>query len=485
MSDAAMSNPQAVRKAEAFLGDDPRVERFAVHDTDGKLEVAATAAQDWVAAERAAAHAGLESRILKQWQMVYDRSYRWDKNVRPPNFDAWISGFTGEAIPTALMRIWLDDALERMRSVPHARVLEIGCGVGLVAAALAPGGAAYDGIDLSEEAIASLGAFVASRPDLAHVRLAQRAAHDLDDLDVGGSGNAPGAELAILNSVVQYFPDAAYLVRVLAAAARKLAPGGAIFLGDLRAAALLPLRATAVAAARAKPGARVVDVRAEAVAGLALARELAIDPGFFANLGGAPDDRLPRRAAPRFSLKPAAAERELSGYRYDVMLLMDAPDAAPAPTMAAAPLRALLDRLDADRPEAVAVGGLANARLAADVALRRAVDGAAPDTPLDTLIGGLAADPAAIEPGDLAEEAARRGYAAELRFTPGSPEGRFDALLRRDGVAARWPGPETDIGSPTNDPLGDELMGKLRRELQAGLDTALGGRGLARLALTP
>ena len=49
------------------------------------------------------------------------------------------------------MQIWLDEALSLMRSVPHARVVEIGCGVGLVAAALAPGGRSYFGLDLSSE----------------------------------------------------------------------------------------------------------------------------------------------------------------------------------------------------------------------------------------------------------------------------------------------------------------------------------------------
>ncbi len=468
-----MSDTMALREtANAFLAADARVASFEIATSpEGRLDIAARASASWVAAGRADAHAALETRMLAQWRMVYDRSYRWDKVVRPPNFDAWVSGFTGAAIPVERMRIWLGDVLAQMRGVPHARVLEIGCGVGLVAAALAPGGGAYDGIDFSEEAIASLGAWVATKPALAHVRLAQRAAHELDGLDI------EGVDLAVMNSVVQYFPDADYLVRVLVGAAARIAAGGAIFLGDLRAAALLPMRATCVAAARAKDGATIADVRADAVAVMGLARELAIDPGFLETLG-AP---LPRLGAVQFSLKPEAADHELSGYRFDAMLRLDSPRVDAAPTMAAATLGEIVAGLDA-RPDAVAVLGLANARLASDVALARAVATAATASPLAAL--ELATDPAAIEPGALAAIAATRGYTVELRFTPGCPEGRFDALFCRFGTRARWPAAATPR-TLTNDPLGDDIFAKLRRDLQASLDAELGGRGLARLSLTP
>ncbi len=459
--------------AEAFLGRDARVATFAIHEADGSLEIVLTPAPTWVAAERAAAHAALETRILKQWQMVYDRSYRWDREVRPPNFDAWVSGFTGEAISNERMQIWLDDALSLMRSVPHERVIEIGCGVGLVAAALAPGGRTYFGLDLSSEAIASLAAWVATRPELSHVRLAQCAAHDLDGLSELVPG---GGDLAVMNSVVQYFPDAPYLERVLTAVVTRLALGGAVFLGDLRAAALLPMRATNVAAARAEAGATVAKVRADAVAVLGLARELAIDPAYLVGLGTA----LPRLGAITFSLKPAAADHELSGYRYDAILRLDVPEEQPAPVVPGGTLADILARLHEERPEAVAFCNLANARLARDAALSRAVADAAPETPLAAL--DIAADPAAIEPSALAHATAARGYAVELRFTSGSPEGRFDALLRRPGVAARWPAPP-HVAMPTNDPLGDDLASRLRRDLQASLDAALGGRGKAKVVL--
>ena len=41
-------------------------------------------------------------------------------------------------------------------------------------------------------------------------------------------------DAVVLNSVVQYFPSAGYLLDVLAVAMRLLAPGGAVFIGDVR-----------------------------------------------------------------------------------------------------------------------------------------------------------------------------------------------------------------------------------------------------------
>ena len=152
------------------------------------------------------------------------------------------------------------------------------------------------------------------------MRLARCAAHDLDGLGELAPGDA---DLAVMNSVVQYFPDATYLERVLAALAPRLASGGAIFLGDLRAAALLPMRATKRrrGPAPSRGANRPPRSGRMAVAVLGLARELAIDPGYLVGLVAT----LPRLGAITFSLKPGGADHELSGYRYDAILRLDAP----------------------------------------------------------------------------------------------------------------------------------------------------------------
>ena len=68
---------------------------------------------------------------------------------------------------------------------------------------------------------------------LLQVRLLQQTADDDKHFEPGSF------DVVILNSVVQYFPSANYLVRVVEAACRALSPDGSIFVGDVRSFALL------------------------------------------------------------------------------------------------------------------------------------------------------------------------------------------------------------------------------------------------------
>ena len=95
---------------------------------------------------------------------------------------------------------------------------------------------------------------------------------------------AEGFDLVVLNSVVQYFPDAAYLRRVLAGALDCLAPGGRVFLGDVRSLPLLPTLTAAVWLHRAAPGQELATVRAAAWRAAAWDDELVVAPQFFTAL---------------------------------------------------------------------------------------------------------------------------------------------------------------------------------------------------------
>lgn len=460
-------------RAEALLAADLRLSAFEVTATDAGLSVVATGEERWFAERRREAQEAICARMLRQWRFVYDRSYLAEGAPKAPNFDVWISGFTNTPIAPDAMQVWLADVLAQLRAVSHRRVLDVGSGSGLVMAELAADAQIYHGLDLSEQAIASLSAWVATQPSLRHVRLAQGAAHDLEERE------GEPVDLVILNSVVQYFPDAAYLIRVLQAGAAQLRPGGSIFLGDLRADGLLPMRAVNVAAARAPPDATVRDVRARARRILDTTGELSIDPGFFCDL----DRSVSRLGSVQFSLKPKEADRELAGYRYDAMLRLDTPGGQLAPIVDAARPEEIAARLREARPDCFAVLGRPNARLAPDVFLLHALEAAAPDDLLQTaMLAAEPPDPTAIEPDDLRRVAEAAGYQVELRFTPNAADGRFDALFFRRGQAAQWP--KTAARPPlTNDPLASELAAQLTAELRASLETGLGGARLASLNL--
>jgi len=89
----------------------------------------------------------------------------------------------------------------------------------------------YHGVDLSVSAIRYVQAEAAQR-GLGNVTLEQAAAHALAGLDPGSF------DVVVLNSVVQYFRAAEYLVEVPERVTPLVKTGGAIYLGDVRS---LPL----------------------------------------------------------------------------------------------------------------------------------------------------------------------------------------------------------------------------------------------------
>ena len=102
----------------------------------------------------------------------------------------------------AITAVFLQDVL---RITPDHKVLEIGCGTGQLLACLAPATESYYAADISEVAIEALRKNIA----LPQVTLLRRPADDFSYLP------AAYFDTLILNSVVQYFPNAAYLRNVL------------------------------------------------------------------------------------------------------------------------------------------------------------------------------------------------------------------------------------------------------------------------------
>src|SRR5207248_6450511 len=108
------------------------------------------------------------------------------------------------------------------------RVLEIGCGTGLLLFRIAPHCESYCGTDFSQAALDHVRRTLVSHPAAPKVTLLEREAIDFSGL---GGGDF---DLVILNSVVQYFPGQDYLLEVLAGSALALNDSGAIFVGDVR-----------------------------------------------------------------------------------------------------------------------------------------------------------------------------------------------------------------------------------------------------------
>jgi amino acid adenylation domain-containing protein/non-ribosomal peptide synthase protein (TIGR01720 family) len=412
---------------------------------------------------------------VTQWQSLFDETYAAGEagEAAAPSFIGWNSSYTGAPIPAAEMQEWLARTVERIVAFQPHRALEIGCGVGLVLQQVAPLCETYCATDISRAALMRLKAWIEGEPQLRHVELALGDAAALPEL-------APATfDTVILNSVVQYFPDIDYVRAALKAAASLTADGGRIFVGDLRHFGLLRLFHASVETARASGGVGIGALRSRVAGALRREAELAVDPAFFTALR----QELPRLSAVEVLVKRGGADNELTRYRYDAILHVGGtPAQAPAETVdwAATSLAGLAVDLAARRPPSLRVAGVANRRLARDLARLRLLDSLDPD--------GVAAelapadgdqDVAGVDPEAFWSLGERLGYEVQVSWAAAAPDGAFDVLfvdrarIRGPVASGHTAARRQPWASYANDPaaatLAHRLGGRLRQRLRAEL----------------
>ncbi|MGX7673493.1 amino acid adenylation domain-containing protein [Plantactinospora sp. DSM 117369] len=415
---------------ESVLAQHPAVGQVAVLARPGRDGQQRLAAYVVPALDRPADRdAEVESARVGDWQRLHELLYTAGRTERfGENFTGWNSSYDGLPIPLTEMRQWRDRTVERILALRPRRVLEIGVGSGLLLAKVASEVESYWGTDLSPAAIEALRDQVAAVPALAdRVELRAQPADVTEGLPAGYF------DTVVLNSVVQYFPSVDYLADVLRRAIGLLAPGGTVFVGDVRNLRLHRTLRGAIEAGRRRPD---PDGRQAALAaveqGLRWEGELLLDPDLFPAL----TREVPAITAVDLWVKRGHAHNELTRYRYDVVLRTAT---SPTPSTSdetielswatePAGLAGLADRLDSARPAVLRVTGVPNARLAADLAAYRDLSGDTGPTG-DT---GPAVDPEAVY--ELAE---RHGYRVEVTWSGTAGDGRLDLLFSRpDAVPA-------------------------------------------------
>jgi amino acid adenylation domain-containing protein/non-ribosomal peptide synthase protein (TIGR01720 family) len=260
-----------------------------------------------------------ESEYISEWQTLYEETtYQAQTAVDDPTFHivGWNSSYTGEPIPAQEMEEQVEQAVSRILALRSRRVLEIGCGTGLILFRVAPSCEAYYGTDFSAQAIHYIQQQL-SELHLSQVSLAQKMAHDLSDIPAGT------IDVVVINSVVQYFPDLDYLQRVLTAAMSVLRPGGAIFIGDVRNYALLEAYHTSVEFFQAPDTLTKEALRQRIQKRMLEQEELLIDPAFFKAFLTS----VGRQGWVQMQLKRGRAHNELTRFRYDVLIHLDRQEA--------------------------------------------------------------------------------------------------------------------------------------------------------------
>jgi amino acid adenylation domain-containing protein len=388
---------------------------------------------------------------IAQWRARYEEIYGPGASASDPAFDTtgWISSYTGQAIPASEMREWVSHTVERIRRLEPSRVLEIGCGTGLLLLRVAPQCDRYIGTDFSPNVLRSLEPRVAAAGLTGRVTLLQREASDFTDM-------LPGSvDLVVINSVTQYLPGIDHLVRVIESAVDVVAPGGAIFVGDVRNLDLLEAFHTSVELLRAQDGVTSDELRERIRNRVSAESELTISPAFFVALAA----HLAKIDSVEVALKRGHANNELTRYRYDVTLRLrpSSPRADSGQPLTAVDWEAggldlgqVSSLLTADPSPAIRLQRVPNTRVQDDV---RAVELLARGD-LTTVAelreaaqstrGASAADPE-----DFWALGAELGYSVEVAWPGGDSGGRYDVLLWPSGSSRPALAGQQDPGAAT------------------------------------
>ncbi len=363
---------------------------------------------------------------VERWKEIYQATYAVDITSCDPSFAGWVSSFTGLPIPVVEMREWVAVTVERLREFRPQRILEIGCGVGLLLQHLAPQCEAYVATDISDVAIERLRGWMSGREQFSHVELICCSAMDLESVP------ERSFDTVVLNSVVQYFPNIDYLVTVIQRAARLLREGGRLFLGDVRHLGLLPLFHGAVQCFKADPAMTVKELRKRVNRAVAQEKELVIDPQFFLALPG----RVQAISAAEILLKRGTTRNELTCYRYDVILHRGGwrgETAAQEPldwNEAVGGLSEFEDCLRERRWCTVCLRAIPNARLSEPAALHALIESSDETCSVGQLRSRLETlQVQGIDPERIADLCQAYGY--EIRLQPGSGATFSGSLFRR------------------------------------------------------
>ena len=260
---------------------------------------------------------------------------------------------------------------------------------------------------------------------MSHVELLEKAASDL-------TGIEEKFDVVVINSVVQYFPDSGYLVRVLKGAADRLVTGGKIFIGDVRSLPLLRALRASVELHNAPDALPVEVLRQRVQRQVAQESELLFDPMFFRALG----KDLPGIERVSMELKQGHFRNELTQFRYDVLLEFGsiACERNDGPTLHwqkdALSLSSLRKLLRETKPKFLEICGVPNAQIAAEVQLLALMDQETLKTTGEFRRAIRSLGIQGIDPDDIRKVGERLSYTVSIGWNGSGSDGNFDVQLR-------------------------------------------------------
>ncbi|MUL38495.1 non-ribosomal peptide synthetase [Gloeocapsopsis dulcis] len=368
----------------------------------------------------------LQMQQVQHWQTLYNQTYQ---AINTDDFDfnitGWNSSYTKQPIPVEQMQEWVSDRVEQILALHPQRVLEIGCGTGLLLFQIAPHCQSYWATDFST----SLEGIQRQLDDrLAQVKLLHQTATDFTGIP------STTFDVVILNSVVQYFPSLDYLIQVLEKAIEASAPKGVVFIGDVRSLPLLTAFHTWMQS-QAEPQLEQKQLRQQVERSRFEEPELAIDPKFFNVLR----DYFPRIQRVQIHLTRGYSHNEMTQFRYNVLLHIDEAATVTSTTWRnwkQQPLTVsdVQNHLRETEPEIFGIANITNSRVNAAVQTANWLFHQSAPKALGRMREVLQSTELAIDPQDWWELESLLPYRVEIGWSTQTQTGDYDVVFIRHGV---------------------------------------------------
>ena len=422
--EAAISQNPAVRETVVIAREDKSLDKRLVAYVVPQPQLPESEQQHTVQAS--------DAEPTKQWQKIWNETYSQSEAGQDATFNisGWNNSYTGVLTPAAELREWLDHTVYRILSLQPNRVLEIGCGLGLLLFRIAPKCEHYFGTDISAEAVDYIEQNLNSKEQKwSQVKLATRAADAIDEVET------EAFDTVVINSVIQYFPSIDYLVRVLERAVKAVKPGGRIFVGDVRSLPLLEAFHTSVQRYQAPDSLTKAQLHKRVQERMTQDKELVIDPAFFTAIA----QHLPQISHVQIQLKRGSHHNELTRFRYDVILHVGTevyPTVEPLWLdwqQQELTLPAIRQLLKETEPEILGISRVLNARVLADT---KAVELLASDNGPQTA-GDLrktlekTTHGVGIDPEDLTNLSQDLPYTIHINWSGSGADGCYDVVFQR------------------------------------------------------